>query len=62
MVTAMDGKLVPAFEIMLNTPLVRKLLEENRLDKLPAAIETQSRRRNDHLQPVALQSGQSRAA
>jgi twitching motility protein PilU len=27
-------------EILINTPLVRKLLEENRLDKLPAAIET----------------------
>jgi Tfp pilus assembly pilus retraction ATPase PilT len=35
-----NGKLTPALEIMLNTPMVRKLLEENRLDKLPAAIET----------------------
>jgi Tfp pilus assembly pilus retraction ATPase PilT len=25
---------------MINTPTVRKLIEENRLDKLPAAIET----------------------
>jgi twitching motility protein PilT len=40
MVTALDGKLTPALEILLNTPLVRKLLEENRLDKLSAAIET----------------------
>jgi twitching motility protein PilT len=40
MVTTVDGKLAPALEIMLNTPLVRKLVEENRLDKLPAAIET----------------------
>ena len=40
MVTTVDGKLTPALEIMLNTPLVRKLIEENRLDKLPAAIET----------------------
>jgi twitching motility protein PilT len=40
MVTAVDGKLIPALEILLNTPLVRKLLEENRLDKLPVAIET----------------------
>ena len=30
----------PALEILLNTPLVRKLIEENRLDKLSAAIET----------------------
>jgi Tfp pilus assembly pilus retraction ATPase PilT len=36
----MDGQLTPALEILINTPLVRKLLEENRLDKLPAAIET----------------------
>jgi twitching motility protein PilT len=40
MVNAVDGKLVPALEILMNTPLVRKLLDENRLDKLPAAIET----------------------
>ena len=30
----------PAFEIMINTPIVKKLIEENRLDKLAAAIET----------------------
>jgi len=40
MVIRMDGQLTPALEILINTPLVRKLLEENRLDKLPAAIET----------------------
>ena len=40
MVAAVDGKLVPALEILLNTPLVRKLIEENRLDKLSSAIET----------------------
>jgi twitching motility protein PilT len=40
MITAVDGKLTPALEILLNTPMVRKLLEENRLDKLSAAIET----------------------
>ena len=40
MVGTVDGKLAPAFEILLNTPVVRKLMEENRLDKLPAAIET----------------------
>ena len=31
---------VAIFEIMINTPTVRKLIEENRLDKLAAAIET----------------------
>jgi twitching motility protein PilT len=40
MVTTVDNKLAPAMEILLNSPLVRKLLEENRLDKLGAAIET----------------------
>jgi twitching motility protein PilT len=40
MVSTVDGKMTPAMEIMLNSPLVRKMIEENRLDKLPAAIET----------------------
>ncbi|HSH16256.1 MAG TPA: ATPase, T2SS/T4P/T4SS family, partial [Verrucomicrobiae bacterium] len=40
MVPTIDGSMVPAQEIMINTPTVRKLIEENRLDKLPAAIET----------------------
>jgi twitching motility protein PilT len=40
MVGTVDNKMTPALEIMLNSPLVRKLIEENRLDKLSAAIET----------------------
>lgn len=40
MVPTLDGKMTPACEILLNTPIVRKLLEENRLDKLAPAIET----------------------
>jgi twitching motility protein PilT len=40
MVGTLDGKSTPALEILINTPMVRKLLEDNRLDKLPAAIET----------------------
>jgi twitching motility protein PilT len=40
MVPTIEGKMAPAQEIMLNSPLVRKLIEENRLDKLSAAIET----------------------
>jgi len=40
MVTTIGGKMTPAMEIMINTPTVRKLIEENRLDKLAAAIET----------------------
>lgn len=35
-----QGGVIPAVEIMLNTPTVRKLLEKNKLDILPAAIET----------------------
>jgi twitching motility protein PilT len=40
MVTSVTGSVTPALEIMINTPTVRKLIEENRLDKLGAAIET----------------------
>ncbi len=40
MVNTVTGAVTPALEIMINTPTVRKLIEENRLDKLPAAIET----------------------
>ena len=40
MVTTLAGSMTPALEIMINTPTVRKLIEENRLDKLAAAIET----------------------
>jgi len=40
MVPTVDGKMTPALEIMTNSPLVKKLLEENRLEKLTAAIET----------------------
>ena len=40
MVTTIAGGVTPALEIMINTGTVKKLIEENRLDKLPAAIET----------------------
>src|SRR5881409_159494 len=40
MVAKIGGGMTPALEIMINTPTVKKLIEENRLDKLPAAIET----------------------
>ena len=40
MIPTLDGKMSPAQEILINTPMVRKLIEENRLEKLPAAIET----------------------
>jgi twitching motility protein PilT len=40
MVATVDGSMTPAQEVMINTGTVRKLIEENRLDKLPAAIET----------------------
>jgi twitching motility protein PilT len=42
MVATVDGRMTPALEIMINSPLIRKMLEENRLDKLTAAIETGS--------------------
>jgi len=40
MVNTLTGSMTPALEIMINTPTVKKMIEENRLDKLPAAIET----------------------
>ncbi len=40
MVGRIESGVIPAIEIMINTPTVRKLIEENRLDKLSAAIET----------------------
>jgi len=40
MVNTVTGGVTPAWEIMINTGTVRELIEENRLDKLPAAIET----------------------
>lgn len=40
LVPAIAGGVVPVVEIMMNTPTVRKLIEDNRLDKLFAAIET----------------------
>jgi twitching motility protein PilT len=42
MVTTVTGAVTPALEIMINNGTVKKLIEENRLDKLPAAIETGS--------------------
>ena len=40
MVTTLADSMTPALEIMINTPTVKTLIEENRLDKLAAAIET----------------------
>lgn len=40
LVPEVEGGVLPAVEIMLNTPTVRKLIMENQLETLPAAIET----------------------
>jgi twitching motility protein PilT len=40
MVPTIAGAMTPAVEIMINTPTVKNMIEENRLDKLGAAIET----------------------
>src|ERR1044072_6280169 len=40
MVNTISGGITPALEIMINTGTVRKLIEENRPEKLPADIET----------------------
>ncbi len=40
MVSTATGGITPSLEILINTPTVRKMLEENRLEKIGAAIET----------------------
>ena len=40
MVTTLSGSVTPAIEILINTGTVKKIIEENRLDKLAVAIET----------------------
>ncbi|HEY1174158.1 MAG TPA: PilT/PilU family type 4a pilus ATPase [Verrucomicrobiae bacterium] len=40
MIPKIGGGMVPAQEILVNSPIVRKLIEENRLKELPLAIET----------------------
>ncbi|MFZ4693729.1 MAG: type IV pilus twitching motility protein PilT [Verrucomicrobiia bacterium] len=40
MIVGKGGGAVPAVEILISTPVVRKLLEEGKLEKLPAAIES----------------------
>jgi len=40
MVSTVSGSMTPALEIMINTSTIKKLIEENRLDKLGPAIET----------------------
>ena len=42
MVPLIAGGMIPAQEIMINSGTVRKLIEENRLEKLLTAIETGS--------------------
>ena len=39
MVKTVDGGVYPAMEIMVSNSTIRKLIEENRLDKLAAAVE-----------------------
>src|SRR5271154_4424729 len=40
MIATVEGKMAPALEILINSPLIKKMIEENRLDKLSAVIET----------------------
>jgi Tfp pilus assembly pilus retraction ATPase PilT len=40
MVGTVSGGVTPALEILINSSTVKKLIEDNRLDKLAAAIET----------------------
>ncbi len=60
MVPTIAGGMTPAQEIMINSGTVRKLIEENRLEKLAAAIETGQRGGNAQFQPVPFPTGQGR--
>ena len=40
MVPTLSGGITPAVEMMINTSTVKKLITENRLEKLAAAVET----------------------
>jgi twitching motility protein PilT len=40
MVATVQNTMTPALEILINSPLIRKMIEDNRLDKLAAVIET----------------------
>ncbi|MFH0880912.1 MAG: PilT/PilU family type 4a pilus ATPase [Lentisphaerota bacterium] len=40
LIPSIKGGVRPAIEIMINTPTIRKLIEKNLLEKLPAGIET----------------------
>ena len=40
LIPSIQGGVVPAIEILMNTPTVRKLIEKNQMEKLSAAIET----------------------
>jgi len=40
MITTVQNTMTPALEILINSPLIRKMIEDNRLDKLAAVIET----------------------
>jgi twitching motility protein PilT len=40
MVSTVQNTMTPALEILINSPLVRKMIEDNRLDKIAAVIET----------------------
>ncbi len=40
LVPDINGKVIPAVEILINTPTVRKLVEKNQLDVIGAAVET----------------------
>ncbi len=60
MVPTVDGKMTPALEIMVNSPLVRKMLEENRVEKIDRRDRDRCGRRHVHVQPVAVGPGQGR--
>ena len=43
LVPAADGKVVPAFEIMIVTPAIRNMIRENKVHMIPGVIESSSK-------------------
>ena len=58
MVPTIAGGMTPAQEIMINSGTVRKLIEENRLERLGRGHRNRQRGRHAQLQPVPLHPGQ----
>ncbi len=54
MVPTVDNKMTPALEILINSPLVKKMLEENRFGQTVRRHRNGHGRRHAHIQPMPI--------